>query len=80
MVVQVPYMFVGGELDFCVGMYQKLYDMMPKVVPHLMGRHLIAGAGHWVQQEKPEEVNRLLIKFLDATASNRQQEPAHSKL
>jgi pimeloyl-ACP methyl ester carboxylesterase len=26
--------------------------------------HLIEGAGHWVQQEKPDEVNRLLLTFL----------------
>ena len=26
--------------------------------------HLIDGAGHWVQQEQPDEVNRLLVKFL----------------
>ena len=26
--------------------------------------HLIEGAGHWVQQEQPDEVNRLLLKFL----------------
>ena len=29
------------------------------------GRHLIEGAGHWVQQEKPGEVNRLLTAFLE---------------
>jgi pimeloyl-ACP methyl ester carboxylesterase len=26
--------------------------------------HLIAGAGHWVQQEQPEETARLLLRFL----------------
>jgi pimeloyl-ACP methyl ester carboxylesterase len=25
----------------------------------------IAGAGHWTQQEKPEEVNRLILDWLD---------------
>lgn len=24
----------------------------------------IAGAGHWLQQEKPEAVNRILLDFL----------------
>jgi hypothetical protein len=27
------------------------------------GTHLIQGAGHWVQQEKPREVAELLLKF-----------------
>jgi pimeloyl-ACP methyl ester carboxylesterase len=26
--------------------------------------HLIDGAGHWVQQERPNEVNALLVGFL----------------
>jgi pimeloyl-ACP methyl ester carboxylesterase len=29
--------------------------------------HLIKGAGHWVQQEQPEEVSRLLVQFLKST-------------
>jgi pimeloyl-ACP methyl ester carboxylesterase len=30
------------------------------------GTHLVNGAGHWVQQEQPEEVNRLLMQFIHA--------------
>ena len=30
----------------------------------LRGFHLIEGAGHWNQQEKPEETNRLLLGWL----------------
>ena len=26
--------------------------------------HMVDGAGHWVQQEQPEETSRLLIEFL----------------
>jgi pimeloyl-ACP methyl ester carboxylesterase len=28
-------------------------------------RHVIARAGHWVQQEHPEELNRLLVDWLN---------------
>jgi pimeloyl-ACP methyl ester carboxylesterase len=28
------------------------------------GAHLVDRAGHWVQQEQPEEVTRLLLQFL----------------
>ena len=28
------------------------------------GNVLVEGAGHWVQQEKPEEVNAALLDFL----------------
>ena len=30
----------------------------------MIGCHLIDGAGHWVQQEQPDEVARLLLDFL----------------
>jgi pimeloyl-ACP methyl ester carboxylesterase len=30
----------------------------------------VQGAGHWVQQERPEDVNRILLEFLrDVEAS-----------
>jgi pimeloyl-ACP methyl ester carboxylesterase len=28
---------------------------------------LVEGAGHWVQQERPDEVNRALIALLEDT-------------
>ncbi len=30
----------------------------------LRGLHLLAGAGHWVQQERAAAVNRLVLEFL----------------
>ena len=30
----------------------------------MLGCHLVDGAGHWVQQEQPERVGRLLLDFL----------------
>ena len=29
-----------------------------------MGSHLLMGCGHWTQQERPEEVNALLLEWL----------------
>ena len=32
--------------------------------PNLKKQMIIPGAGHWIQQERPAEVNQLLIEFL----------------
>jgi hypothetical protein len=33
-------------------------------MPGMAGSHLLDGCGHWVQQERPAEVNRLLTDWL----------------
>ncbi|CKQ19396.1 Epoxide hydrolase EphB (epoxide hydratase) [Mycobacterium tuberculosis] len=33
-------------------------------MPNYRGTHMIADVGHWIQQEAPEETNRLLLDFL----------------
>jgi pimeloyl-ACP methyl ester carboxylesterase len=35
----------------------------------MVGFHLLDGAGHWVQQEQPEQVSKLLVQFLKDQAS-----------
>jgi pimeloyl-ACP methyl ester carboxylesterase len=32
----------------------------------LRGSHVLSGCSHWVQQERPREVNELLVKFVNA--------------
>ena len=64
--IDVPAMFVAGRQDW--GIYQKPGDiekMQSTACRDFRGCHLIDGAGHWVQQEKPEQVNALLSAFLD---------------
>ena len=41
-----------------------LLDLMDGNYADLRGKVVIDGAGHWVQQERPEEVNRALVDFL----------------
>jgi pimeloyl-ACP methyl ester carboxylesterase len=41
----------------------KFADGMEKYIPNLK-RHNLEACGHWSQQEKPEEVNRVLIEWL----------------
>ncbi|MEU5207701.1 alpha/beta hydrolase [Streptomyces sp. NPDC020742] len=59
-----PALFIGGEFD---GPTQWLADAIktfPVTLPALSGAHLLDGCGHWVQQERPAEVNALLLDWL----------------
>ena len=59
-----PALFVAGEVDPVIKMYRKAYDTLEKNVLQLKGKILIPGAGHWVNQERPAEVNKLILEFL----------------
>ncbi|MFC8036233.1 alpha/beta hydrolase, partial [Streptomyces griseoincarnatus] len=39
-------------------------EAYPTTLPALSASHLLDGCGHWIQQERPEEVNRLLTDWL----------------
>ena len=62
--IEQPSMFVAGSEDAVVGMYRTDFDRLEETMPRLRTKVLVPGAGHWVQQEKPAEVNRLLLDFL----------------
>ncbi|MBM4091937.1 MAG: alpha/beta hydrolase [Planctomycetes bacterium] len=63
--IDQPSIFISGASDW--GSHQSpgaLERMRNAACTDLRGVHLIAGAGHWVQQEQPEQTSRLLIDFL----------------
>ena len=63
--IDVPSTFMGGKSDW--GVYQNpgaLQRLEKTVTTKYKGTHLVDGAGHWVQQEQPEVLSRLLIDFL----------------
>lgn len=65
--IDVPSCFIAGASDW--GVYQKPGDveaMQTRACTRMLGVHLIEGAGHWVQQERPAEVLDRLFAFLDA--------------
>jgi pimeloyl-ACP methyl ester carboxylesterase len=43
--------------------------MQSHALERMTGCHLLDGAGHWVQQEQPEQTARLLLEFLAASAA-----------
>ncbi|HEY2050627.1 MAG TPA: alpha/beta hydrolase [Caulobacteraceae bacterium] len=69
--IDVPSVFISGKQDW--GTYQRpgAYEAMQlKACTRMVAPHHIDGAGHWVQQEQPEEVARLLLTFLGEAASH----------
>jgi pimeloyl-ACP methyl ester carboxylesterase len=60
--VPVPSMILHGARDGCMGV--ELLEGMEAMFPSGLRKVVIAAAGHFVHQEKPEEVNRALIEFL----------------
>lgn len=63
--IDVPSMFIAGKSDW--GTYQRpgnFERMQQSTCTRMLGCHLIDGAGHWVQQEQPEQVTELLLEFL----------------
>jgi pimeloyl-ACP methyl ester carboxylesterase len=62
--VTVPSLFIGGTLDPVLVMSPP--GIMEGHVLDHRGNVLVEGAGHWVQQEKPGEVNEALVSFVRA--------------
>jgi pimeloyl-ACP methyl ester carboxylesterase len=57
----LPCLMITAELD------PVLSPAMAEGMPTLIGdleMHMVPGSGHWTQQEKPEEVNRLILDWL----------------
>ena len=59
-----PSMFAAGEVDSVILMYRQAFDALEETMPNLRKKVLLPGAGHWIQQERPAEINRLLLEFL----------------
>jgi pimeloyl-ACP methyl ester carboxylesterase len=63
--IDVPAAYIAGQADW--GVYQfpgALEKMKAQVCKDMRFVELLPQAGHWVQQEQPEAVNKLLLNFL----------------
>ncbi len=64
--IKQPSIFIGGEYD-PVRFFIKDYDSYKnagKFCDNFKGKYIVKDAGHWVQQEKPNQVNTIIKKFL----------------
>jgi pimeloyl-ACP methyl ester carboxylesterase len=64
--IDVPSCFIAGKSDW--GAYQRpghLQSMQASACTRMLGCHMVEGAGHWVQQEQPEQATGLILQFLE---------------
>ena len=65
--IEVPACFIAGQSDWGVFQTPGDFERMQEIVcARMLGCYLPEGAGHWVQQEQPERVSDLLLRFLAA--------------
>jgi pimeloyl-ACP methyl ester carboxylesterase len=62
--IEQPALFIAGANDPVLGYLPGFVDSMDALVPNLRAKILVPGAGHWVQVEQPDVVNRALLEFL----------------
>jgi pimeloyl-ACP methyl ester carboxylesterase len=68
--IHQPSLFIAGSKDSVItGLIgAKRVTELERVLPNLKHKLIIDGAGHWIQQERPGEVNAALIAFLRENA------------
>ncbi|MFJ5228116.1 alpha/beta fold hydrolase [Streptomyces sp. NPDC088400] len=59
-------LFIGGDRDASTMWMADAIKSYPTTLPGLVSSHILEGCGHWIQQERPDEVNRLLADWLRA--------------
>ncbi|EPD66677.1 alpha/beta fold hydrolase [Streptomyces sp. HGB0020] len=64
-----PSLFVGGSLDASTTWLADAIEAYPITLPGLVSSRLLDGCGHWIQQERPDEINDLLTEWLAALPS-----------
>lgn len=62
--ITVPALFMAGDRDVVMMFMAKAAEAMKTTVPLLRESIVLPGCGHWTQQERSEEVNAALIRFL----------------
>jgi len=66
--IAAPVQFIAGSDDMVIAHTDvgQLQRAMSRIASDFRGVTLLPGIGHWLQQEAPEQTNRLLLDFLAA--------------
>jgi pimeloyl-ACP methyl ester carboxylesterase len=66
--IHQPALFIGGASEAAVRFGST--EPMKAALPNLRKAVILEHCGHWLQQEKPDEVNKEIISFLNAEFKN----------
>jgi pimeloyl-ACP methyl ester carboxylesterase len=63
-----PAIFLTGERDGTRRWLGDAIERQAEWLPAFTGTHVVAGGGHWVHEEQPDQVNAILLDFLARVA------------
>ena len=64
--IAIPSLFIGGEKDGPTIWGASAIANYNQTLPKLFKSEILPGAGHWIQQERAERTNELLLEFLNS--------------
>ena len=62
--VTVPALYIAGDRDFVAATFSQFIPQQSAMVPKLRPAIMLAGCGHWTEQERAPEVSAAMIDFL----------------
>jgi pimeloyl-ACP methyl ester carboxylesterase len=67
--IDVPAFYIGGDSEWAVYQSPGAFEAMRTICTHLQGVHIVTRAGHSIPEEQPEQVNKLLLGFLQGVTA-----------
>jgi pimeloyl-ACP methyl ester carboxylesterase len=67
--LQVPALFLGGEFDVATWWGAEALARAHERIRDYRGSVILPRCGHWMQQERPEDTNRVILDFLRAVTT-----------
>ena len=62
--VAIPALYIAGDRDFVAAVNSQFIAKQSALVPKLRPAIMLAGCGHWTEQERAPEVSAAMIDFL----------------
>jgi pimeloyl-ACP methyl ester carboxylesterase len=68
--IDVPAVYMAGEYDMVIypRRTREFVDVMDQWLPQLFHKEIIPDAGHFIQEERPDRVNEVLLSLLDSVS------------